>query len=133
MSTQEEIGQAVGDSSFVFGSAVKHPYPLTLGYYSVHTSDEALARGDETHLLPVQRQFLYLPLEHSEDLADQERCVELMRGLEAYEETRGLTQWAEKHRVIIARFGRFPHRNAALGRSSTPEELEFLKQPGSGF
>jgi len=46
MSTQEEIGQAVGDSSFVFGSAVKHPYPLTLGYYSVHTSDEALARGE---------------------------------------------------------------------------------------
>ena len=94
---------------------------------------EALARGDERGLLPVERQFLYMPLEHSEDLADQERCVELMRSLEAYEPTRGLTEWAIRHRDIVARFGRFPHRNAALGRASTPEEIEFLKQPGSGF
>jgi uncharacterized protein (DUF924 family) len=96
-------------------------------------ANQALARGDDVALLPVQRQFLYLPLEHSEDLADQERCVELMRSLEAYEPTKGLTEWAEKHRVIIARFGRFPHRNAALGRASTPEEIEFLRQPGSSF
>ena len=101
--------------------------------HALECAREALARGDDGRLLPAQRQFLYLPLEHSEDLADQERCVELMRALEAFEETRGLTQWAEKHRVIIARFGRFPHRNAALGRTSTPEELEFLQQPGSGF
>ena len=101
--------------------------------HALECAREALARGDEAVLFPVQRQFLYLPLEHSEDLADQERCVELMRSLEAFEPTRGLTQWAEKHRVIIARFGRFPHRNADLGRASTPEELEFLKQPGSGF
>jgi uncharacterized protein (DUF924 family) len=94
---------------------------------------EALARADEARLLPVQRQFLYLPLEHSEDLADQERCVELMRSLEPFEPTKGLTEWAVKHRDIVARFGRFPHRNAALGRASTPEEVEFLKQPGSGF
>jgi uncharacterized protein (DUF924 family) len=96
-------------------------------------ANQALMRGDESALLPVQRQFLYLPLEHSEDLADQERCVALMRTLEAYPETKGLTVWAEKHREIIARFGRFPHRNAALGRASTPEEIEFLAQPGSGF
>jgi uncharacterized protein (DUF924 family) len=96
-------------------------------------ANQALARGDDLLLLPVQRQFLYLPLEHSEDLADQERCVELMRSLEAFEPTRGLTEWAVKHRDIVARFGRFPHRNAALGRASTPEEVEFLEQPGSGF
>jgi uncharacterized protein (DUF924 family) len=96
-------------------------------------ANQAIGRGDDLLLLPVHRQFLYLPLEHSEALADQERCVELMRSLEEFEPTRGLTEWAEKHRVIIARFGRFPHRNAALGRTSTPEEVEFLKQPGSGF
>ena len=101
--------------------------------YARECANQALMRGDEAALLPVQRQFLYLPLEHSEELADQERCVELMRTLESFPETRGLTQWAEKHRAIIARFGRFPHRNTALGRESTPEEIEFLKQPGSSF
>lgn len=94
---------------------------------------EALIRGDDLGLLPVQRQFLYLPFEHSEDPRDQEKCVELMRSLEAFEATRGLTEWAVKHRDIVARFGRFPHRNAALSRPSTPEELEFLSKPGSGF
>lgn len=101
--------------------------------YALECANQAIGRGDDLGLLPVQRQFLYLPLEHSEDLADQERCVELMRSLEAFEPTRGLTEWAVKHRDIVARFGRFPHRNAALGRASTPEEAEFLKQPGSGF
>ena len=100
---------------------------------ALECAHQAIARGDDLGLLPVQRQFLYMPLEHSEDLREQERCVELMRSLEAFEPTKGLTEWAEKHRVIIARFGRFPHRNAALGRESTPEEIEFLKQPGSGF
>ena len=86
----------------------------------------ALSRGDDLALLPVQRQFLYLPLEHSEDPDDQDRCVELMGSLEEFEETRGLTPWAEKHRVIIKRFGRFPHRNAILGRASSPDERAFL-------
>ncbi len=101
--------------------------------YARECAVQALARGDDAALLPVQRQFIYLPLEHSEDLSDQERCVELMRALEAFEETRGLVVWAEKHRDIVKRFGRFPHRNVALGRPSTVEETEFLKQPGSGF
>ena len=94
---------------------------------------QALARGDDRVVLPVERQFLYMPFEHSEDLADQDRCHGLMAGLEAFAETRGLSEWAEKHRVIIRRFGRFPHRNAALGRVSTPAEREFLAQRGSGF
>jgi uncharacterized protein (DUF924 family) len=94
---------------------------------------EALARGDDLGMRPVQRQFLYLPFEHSEDLADQERSLELFASLEAFEETRGLGEWARRHHAIVARFGRFPHRNAVLGRASTPEEIEFLKQPGSGF
>ncbi len=94
---------------------------------------EAIARGDDLALLPVERQFLYLPLEHSEDPRDQEECVERMRSLDAFEETRGLSDWAVRHRDIIRRFGRFPNRNAALGRDSTAEEVEFLRQPGSGF
>jgi len=94
---------------------------------------EALERGDDLQLLPVERQFLYMPFEHSEDPADQDRAVDLMRSLESFEATRDLTQWAEKHRAIIRRFGRFPHRNAALGRPSTPAEEAFLEEPGSGF
>jgi len=79
--------------------------------------------------LPVQRLFWYLPFEHSENLEDQDRAIELIRPLGNAEWTR----YAEEHRAVIARFGRFPHRNAALGRESTPEEEEYLAQPGSGF
>ena len=93
----------------------------------------ALAQGFDRILKPVERQFIYLPLEHSESLADQEQCLQLMQQLSAFDETSDLHVWAEKHLVIIRRFGRFPHRNAALGRPSTAEEIEFLKQPGSGF
>ena len=96
-------------------------------------SREALERGDDLALLPGERQFLYLPFVHGEDAADQERGVELMRSLESFDATRGALEWAEKHRTIVRRFGRFPHRNAALGRPSTPAELEFLAQPGSSF
>jgi uncharacterized protein (DUF924 family) len=79
-------------------------------------------------MLDVERQFIYLPFEHSEGLADQARACELMRPLGD-----DLYDWALRHKRIIERFGRFPHRNAILGRESTPEEIEFLKQPGSGF
>lgn len=101
--------------------------------YARDCARQAVERRDDLALLPVERQFLYLPYEHSEDLADQERGVVLMSALDAFEPTRGVSEWAVKHRDIVARFGRFPHRNAALGRASTPEETEFLKQPGSGF
>ncbi|HWK37365.1 MAG TPA: DUF924 family protein, partial [Hyphomicrobium sp.] len=80
--------------------------------------------------VPVdQRIFLYLPFEHSEALADQLRAVELIETLGDAEYTR----YAEAHRDVVTRFGRFPHRNEILGRPSTPEEIEFLKQPGSAF
>jgi uncharacterized protein (DUF924 family) len=82
---------------------------------------------------PVERQFCYLPFEHSEKLGDQDRAIALFSGLGRYPETRDLAMWAEKHRVIIRRFGRFPHRNAALGRQSTPEEEAFLAGPDSRF
>ena len=90
-------------------------------------------KGWDAQLAPIERQFAYLPFEHAEDLAEQDRCVALMTALEAFDETRGLTEWAEKHRVIVRRFGRFPHRNAVLGRASTPDEEAFLREPGSRF
>ena len=93
----------------------------------------ALAKEHDRPLKPVERMFIYLPLEHSEHLPDQELCLRLMKELSVFRETRELHVWAEKHLVIIQRFGRFPHRNDALGRASTAEEIEFLKQPGSGF
>jgi uncharacterized protein (DUF924 family) len=94
---------------------------------------EMIDRGWDAALLPVERQFAYLPFEHAEDLALQDRSVALFSALEAFPETKGLTEWAEKHRAIVRRFGRFPHRNAALGRASTPEEIAFLREPGSRF
>lgn len=93
----------------------------------------ALERGYDRTLLPVERLFAYLPFEHSEALEDQVRACELIKPLEAFPETADAYRYAMAHRDIIQRFGRFPHRNAVLGRASTPEELEFLAQPGSSF
>jgi uncharacterized protein (DUF924 family) len=93
----------------------------------------AVARGFDRELLPVERLFVYLPFEHSEALEDQERCCELTKPLDAHPETNDVYRYALAHRDIIRRFGRFPHRNAILGRASTPEEIEFLKGPGSSF
>ena len=92
-------------------------------------SREALARGDDRAMSMEKRTFLYMPFMHSEELADQERSVSLFG---ANGDVQGL-RTAEKHRHVIRRFGRFPHRNALLGRGSTAEELAFLKEPGSSF
>jgi uncharacterized protein (DUF924 family) len=86
----------------------------------------AVACGHDRALRGVERTFVYLPFEHSENLADQERALELFEGNPNFE-------WARRHWEIIRRFGRFPHRNAVLGRQSTPAEIEFLKLPGSSF
>jgi uncharacterized protein (DUF924 family) len=93
----------------------------------------ALARVYDRAMLPVERMFAYLPFEHSESLEDQLLACELTLPLAAFAETADTHRYAVAHRDIIRRFGRFPHRNAALGRTSTPEETEFLNQPGSGF
>jgi uncharacterized protein (DUF924 family) len=83
-------------------------------------------------LAPVERWFVYMPLEHSERLLDQFESVRLFERLAA-DGLDAPLEWARRHFDVIKRFGRFPHRNTILGRTSTPEELEFLKQPGSGF
>jgi uncharacterized protein (DUF924 family) len=88
-----------------------------------------IAQGLDAGLTKDERLFLYLPLEHAEDRDAQTRCVALMASLDDPE----LIKWAEAHRRIIDRFGRFPHRNGVLGRASTAEEVEFLKQPDSSF
>lgn len=92
-------------------------------------AQEAVAGGHDQALPVARRAFLYMPYMHSESRAIHATAEQLfaMPGLEANRES-GL-----RHRAIIERFGRYPHRNAILGRASTPEELEFLKQPGSGF
>ena len=90
----------------------------------------ALAKGFDQNLLTVQKMFLYLPFQHSENLEDQKKSVELYRALNDKE---GLGYALEHHEIILL-FGRFPHRNAILGRQSTPEEISFLKNSGhSGF
>jgi uncharacterized protein (DUF924 family) len=100
---------------------------------------EGVARHDDAGLNTSERSFLYMPYMHSEDIDMQDRSVALFKDLveTAPSELRAsmlsAVQYAEKHRDIIARYGRFPHRNTALGRQSTPEELAFIAEPGSGF
>ncbi len=102
-------------------------------------ASKGLASGADRLLRPIERVFFYLPFEHSEAPADQQRSVELYRDLAATvpEKWRGTfgfyLDFAIRHREIMDRFGRFPHRNAILGRESTPEEVAFLQEPGSGF
>ena len=82
----------------------------------------------------VQRQFCYLPFEHAEDRGLQERALQLFAQLaQDHPELAELLKWAQAHHDIVARFGRFPHRNAVLGRASSAEEAQFLSQPGSSF
>jgi len=92
-------------------------------------AQEAVARGCDLELSPAERVFLYLPWMHSESALIHEVALRLYSapGLEQN------LDFERRHKVIIDRFGRYPHRNAILGRASTPEELEFLAQPGSSF
>lgn len=98
-----------------------------------------LEQGMDRGLRPIERVFFYLPLEHAESVALQERSVQLYTKL--FQDVpaaqadlfRGYLTFALRHRRIITRFGRFPHRNAILGRPSTPEEVIFLQEPGSSF
>jgi len=95
---------------------------------------QLVASGADRDLLPEQRLFAYLPFEHSESLADQNECLRLFGALAAEQPgLQGLLDYAVAHHKVIAQYGRFPHRNATLGRESTPAELEYLSQPGAGF
>jgi uncharacterized protein (DUF924 family) len=89
-------------------------------------ADRAITRGFDQQVDAGERPFFYLPFEHSEVAADQARCVALHRALGDADSLK----WAELHADIIARFGRFPHRNAVLGRATTPDEQAFLDADG---
>ena len=96
-------------------------------------SDMVGSRHDET-LPPFMRGFVYMPFEHAEGIAMQDEAVRLFSRLAAAEPELGaMLDYAHKHRAVIERFGRFPHRNAVLGRQSTAEEIAFLAEPGSRF
>jgi len=100
---------------------------------------EAVETGEDKKLFLIERAFLYMPLEHSEDSEIQELSIQKFSELvqEAPEHCKSAYEtflsYAEAHKRVIDRFGRYPHRNEILGRQSTSEEIEFLKQPGSGF
>ena len=97
------------------------------------TAEYAVNHNFDRELLTVQKSFIYLPFQHSENLENQQKSVELFSQLSGEPDSDSLIEYALQHLVIIERFGRFPHRNQILGRETTPEEAEFLKQPGSGF
>jgi uncharacterized protein (DUF924 family) len=106
---------------------------------SLALAQAMVQNGDAARIAPIERVFVYLPLEHAESLALQDESVALYAQLVADASAaerplfHGFLDYAKQHRDVVARFGRFPHRNALLGRPSTPEEIEFLKQPGSRF
>lgn len=108
--------------------------PLALEY-----AREGIALNQDKDLALIERVFFYIPFEHSESAEDQETSVQLFKELaELATEKQQTTfnnfyDYAIQHKKIIDKFGRYPHRNQLISRSSTPEELEFLKQPGSSF
>lgn len=97
------------------------------------TAERVVAGGGDRTLTPHGRWFLYMPFEHAESVAAQRQSLALFGALSQQMNDPGPLEWAQKHADVILRFGRYPHRNAILGRESTPEEIAFLAQPGSRF
>lgn len=115
------------------------PRSWALDSRALEEAVEGIDRGDDDVLAPHERAFLYMPLMHAEDRASQERCVALFaaresestgRVREAMAHNRG---FAERHQAVVERFGRFPHRNEILGRTSTGDEVAFLAETPGGF
>jgi uncharacterized protein (DUF924 family) len=110
------------------------PKSFALDPIALATARTLVGTREERAMTPVQRKFVYMPFMHSEVLEDQERSVDLFEALAAESSAEGESfDYAIKHKAVIERFGRFPHRNEILGRQSTEEELAFLKEPGSRF
>lgn len=135
-----QVAQSLSDSDTALAAVIvldQFPRNMFRGTPQAFASDDkalalahaAVDRELDQSLVPQRRTFLYLPFEHSETGADQDLSVALFTRLGDAE----LLRYAVAHHAIIARFGRFPHRNAILGRPSTPEEIAFLATPGSSF
>jgi uncharacterized protein (DUF924 family) len=97
------------------------------------TAEEAVARGFDRELTARERWFMYMPFEHAENVKAQHRSLQLFGALAQELGDDDPLVWARKHAEVIFRFGRYPHRNAILGRPSTPEEEAYLREPGAGF
>lgn len=108
-----------------------HPDAFATDSKALAVAKFAIGRGFDQTLSATHRRFLYLPFEHSEELADQERALALFQSMQ--EEDPLAYDYAVRHYEVIRHYGRFPHRNAILGRKNTPEEHEYLAQPGAGF
>ncbi|MCJ8518012.1 uncharacterized protein (DUF924 family) [Pseudorhizobium tarimense] len=105
------------------------PLAFATDWMALREARLAIEAGADEGVAVDHRAFIYLPYEHSEDLRDQQRCVELFKRLGDSE----YLDYAERHLAVIQEFGRFPHRNALLGRQSTDAELDYLSKPGAGF
>jgi Uncharacterized protein conserved in bacteria len=105
------------------------PLAFAADWMALREARLAIEAGADQAVASERRAFFYLPFEHSEALADQERSVELFRALG----DREYLDYAERHLAVIREFGRFPHRNGLLGRESTGAELDYLSKPGAGF
>lgn len=109
-------------------------YAFATDERAVEMAIKGIELGFDQQVMPVARAFYYLPLEHSENLAYQTRSVALFNQLQAESSLyTGFAEYAQKHYDVIAQFGRFPHRNAVLGRVSSIAEQQYLNQPGAGF
>lgn len=108
------------------------PHAFATDPLAIQVARDAVDVGFHLAIEPALRPFFVTPFEHSETLADQDRGVEIARAIHGDDGGADMLRWAEKHRDVIRRFGRFPHRNRALGRQSTPEELAYL-EGGGGF
>lgn len=97
------------------------------------TAEEAVARGFDRELTARERWFMYMPFEHAENVKAQHRSLQLFGALAQEMGDDDPLVWARKHAEVVFRFGRYPHRNAVLGRASTPEEEQYLREPGAGF
>ncbi|AZN36652.1 DUF924 family protein [Iodobacter ciconiae] len=102
-------------------------------HLALQAAKDIINAGFNTQFHALEQLFIYLPLEHSENLADQELTLSLMKQWQNEPQLQGFYDYAIKHHAVIQRFGRFPHRNTLLGRNSTMEELNYLSLPGAGF